>query len=228
MPCCYYWGISHPLLPVWEQKFELVEHKKNICCLKVQRTKWSTKDFFCYNSPQKNANLNILKSCYKFVLYWLVFAILYLNSIMLVKLDFKGFSCEFFGENELETGQWTAYKTKGKEVKLQTCQFCDLQLKNLISTCSTAISGNPRVTNQRPKSQRPKTLLGHIWKMLYQVMHIIMQGQKVFLWRTYERHWIHVDGNLLGSLALVIGNDHISGLQFVQREAPQHFSWWNY
>ena len=65
---------------------------------------------------------------------------------MLLEMSFKGFSLEFLGF----FGAWTVdciqnEMKKMKEWNEKHVNFCDLQLKDFISTSSTAISGNPRV-----------------------------------------------------------------------------------
>ena len=57
-----------------------------------------------------------------------------LYSIMLLKTAFKDFTSDLIEENELLHGPWTTCTIDNEGVKLQACQFCDLQLKkNLIS-----------------------------------------------------------------------------------------------
>ena len=50
-----------------------------------------------------------------------------LYSIMLLKTAFKDFTSDLIEENELLHGQWTTCTIDNEGVKLQACQFCDLQ-----------------------------------------------------------------------------------------------------
>lgn len=88
-------------------------------------------------------------------------------------------------------------------MKLETCQFCDLQFKKyLISISKTTVTGYwrvPKLNSAIPGSTAARAYLG----MPHKLMCIIMQSHKVMLWRIYGRHWIHRDFSLLGSLALV-------------------------
>ena len=79
-----------------------------------------------------------------------------LYSIMLVKTAHKQFPRQLLGEKNLERGDWVAYTATVDEVKVQACRFRDLKVKDFVSTCSTAIPGNPRKTNHNGFVSRPK------------------------------------------------------------------------
>ena len=59
-----------------------------------------------------------------------------LYSIMLVKTAHKDFPRQLLGEEPLQHGEWKAYTADKDGVKLQACRFCDLKVKDFISTCS--------------------------------------------------------------------------------------------
>ena len=81
-----------------------------------------------------------------------------LHIIMVVKTAHRGFPRQLLGEATLERGQWVAYTTTqdGEHgANLQACRFQDLKLKDFISTCGTALPGNPRVTKHHGLVERP-------------------------------------------------------------------------
>ena len=63
-----------------------------------------------------------------------------------VKTAHRDFPRFLLGEPKLQCGRWVDCSTVKDEIKLQACQFKDLNLKDFISTCSTSAPGNPRVT----------------------------------------------------------------------------------
>ena len=75
---------------------------------------------------------------------------------MLVKTAHRDFPRELLGQKDLERGEWTACTTEKNGIKLQACRFLDLRLEDFISTCSTYILGNPRVTKHHGLISRPK------------------------------------------------------------------------
>ena len=79
-----------------------------------------------------------------------------LYSTMLVKTAHKDFHSQLLGEEPLQHGEWKAYTTNKHEVKLQACRFCDLKIKDFISTCSSVIPGLPRKTKHHGKVAQPK------------------------------------------------------------------------
>ena len=79
-----------------------------------------------------------------------------LYSTMLVKTAHKDFPSQLLGEEPLQHGEWKAYTANKDEVKLQACRFCDLKIKDFISTCSSVIPGLPRKTKHHGKVAQPK------------------------------------------------------------------------
>ena len=79
-----------------------------------------------------------------------------LCSIMLVKTAHKQFPRQLLGENNFERGGWVAYTATIDEVKVQACRFRDLKVKDFVSTCSTAIPGNPSKTKHNGFVSCPK------------------------------------------------------------------------
>ena len=79
-----------------------------------------------------------------------------LYSIMLVKTAHKNYPRELLNESELERGEWVAYSGKLDDTDLQAVSFQDLKKKQFISTCSTAIEGNPRKTKHHGEIPRPQ------------------------------------------------------------------------
>ena len=80
-----------------------------------------------------------------------------LFSIMLVKTAHKNFPLTLLGEACLQTGEWQSCTTEMIDgTNLQAVRFVDLQTKNFISTCSTAIPGLPRKTKQHGLVQHPQ------------------------------------------------------------------------
>ena len=62
--------------------------------------------------------------------------------IMLVKTAHKDFPQELLSQNKLQRGEWNAVPAEIDDVELQACRFLDLQLKDFIPTCSTAVAGH--------------------------------------------------------------------------------------
>ena len=79
-----------------------------------------------------------------------------LYSIMLVETAHKQFPRQLLGENNLERGDWVAYTATIDEVKVQACCFRYLKVKDFVSTCSTAIPGNPHKTKHNGFVSSPK------------------------------------------------------------------------
>ena len=79
-----------------------------------------------------------------------------LHSIMLVKTTHKDFPRQLLGEEPLQCGEWKAYTTNKDGVKLQACRFCNLNVKDFISTCSSVTPGLPRKTKHHGKVAQPK------------------------------------------------------------------------
>jgi hypothetical protein len=79
-----------------------------------------------------------------------------LYSVLIVKTAHKGFPRQLLGEETLERGKWVAYTTEQDGIKLQACRFQDLKIKDFVSTCGTALPGNPRVTKHHGLIARPK------------------------------------------------------------------------
>ena len=79
-----------------------------------------------------------------------------LYSIMLVKTAHRDFPHQLLGEEPLQRGEWKAYITNKVGVKLQACRFCDLKVKDFISTCSAVLPGLPRKTKHHGKVAQPK------------------------------------------------------------------------
>ena len=79
-----------------------------------------------------------------------------LYSIMLVKTVHKQFPRQLLEENNLERGDWVVYTATMDEVIVQACCFRDLKVKGFVSTCSTAIPGNPHKTKHNGFVSHPK------------------------------------------------------------------------
>ena len=75
---------------------------------------------------------------------------------MLVKTAHKNFPHQLLGNTTLQRGEWVAYTTDEDSIKLQACRFKDLKVKDFVSTCSTALPGNPRKTKHHGNVPRPK------------------------------------------------------------------------
>ena len=79
-----------------------------------------------------------------------------LYSIMVVKTVHKQFPRQLLEESTLERGDWVVYTATIDEVKVQACCFRALKVKGLVSTCSTAIPGNPHKTKHNGFVSCPK------------------------------------------------------------------------
>ena len=79
-----------------------------------------------------------------------------LDSIMLVKTAHKNYPKELLNETHLKRGDWSAFKTSQDGFPVQVCRFRDLKLKDFVSTCSTALAGNPRQTKHHGLISRPQ------------------------------------------------------------------------
>ena len=82
---------------------------------------------------------------------------------MLVKTAHKDFPWELLSQNNLQRGEWNAVTAEIDDAELQACRFLDLQLKDFISTCSTAVPGHPHKTKHGlvPHPQVAETYLKH-------------------------------------------------------------------
>lgn len=65
---------------------------------------------------------------------------------MLIKTAHHEFRRLLLDEPNRECGRWVASSSLKDEIKLQTCWFKDLKVKDFISTCSTSVPGNLRAT----------------------------------------------------------------------------------
>ena len=79
-----------------------------------------------------------------------------LFGIMLVKTNHVGYPKELLGQSSIPRGKWVGYKAEVDEIPVQAVRFTDLKKKDFVSTCSTAISGEPRVTKHCGKISRPQ------------------------------------------------------------------------
>ena len=79
-----------------------------------------------------------------------------LYSIMIVKTAHRNFPRLLLGEPNLQRGRWVACSTVKDEIKLQACWFEDLKVKDFISTCSTSVPGNLRVTRHHGLVNHPQ------------------------------------------------------------------------
>ena len=80
-----------------------------------------------------------------------------LFSVMLVKTAHKNFLQTLLAEASLQRGEWQSCTTKMIDgTNLQAVRFVDLQTKDFILTCSTAIPGLPRKTKHQGLVQHPQ------------------------------------------------------------------------
>ena len=68
-------------------------------------------------------------------------------SLMFVETAHKDFPRELLGVRPLKQDEWVGFSTTKDDVKLQACRFKVLKTKDVISTCSSILPGNPRWTN---------------------------------------------------------------------------------
>ena len=69
-----------------------------------------------------------------------------LHAAMVVKTAHKMYPVDLLSTNKLKRGEWGSYTSEIDGVKLMATSFMDLKLKQFISTCSTSLEGQPRVT----------------------------------------------------------------------------------
>ena len=80
-----------------------------------------------------------------------------LFAIMLVKTAHKNYPRLALRENPLkERGQWKSLAGNIKDVKMMAVLFKDLKEKQFISSCSTDLEGEPRITRHHGNISRPK------------------------------------------------------------------------
>ena len=69
-----------------------------------------------------------------------------LHAAMVVKTAHKMYPVDLLSTHKLKRGEWVSYTSEIDGVKLMATSFMDLKLKQFISTCSTSLEGQPRVT----------------------------------------------------------------------------------
>ena len=85
-----------------------------------------------------------------------------LYSNMLVKTAHKQYPRVLLRESKVERGEWVSATAEIENVKLMATRFLDLQEKLFVSSCSSDLSGPPRITKHHGDVSRPQVAFDYL------------------------------------------------------------------